>query len=103
MLLAPLLGRGSENALGYKPQLGTARGREYQYRGITQVQQNQVAVIGCGAWGKNLVRNFSALGVLAMVCDTTPTGRATAQALAPQAAIETSVEAALRAPVAGLI
>ena len=29
----------------------------------------QVAIIGCGYWGKNLVRNFRALGVLGAVCD----------------------------------
>ncbi len=28
-----------------------------------------VAVIGCGHWGKNLVRNFSELGALLAVCD----------------------------------
>ena len=28
-----------------------------------------VAVIGCGYWGRNLVRNFHELGVLACVCD----------------------------------
>ena len=28
-----------------------------------------IAVIGCGYWGKNLVRNFHELGVLAAVCD----------------------------------
>ncbi|WP_337875550.1 Gfo/Idh/MocA family oxidoreductase [Elioraea sp.] len=28
-----------------------------------------VAVIGCGAWGRNLVRNFAELGALAAVCD----------------------------------
>ena len=31
--------------------------------------QNKVAVIGCGYWGKNLVRNFSELGALCAVCD----------------------------------
>ncbi len=31
-----------------------------------------VAVIGAGAWGKNLVRTFSSLGVLAAVCDANP-------------------------------
>lgn len=30
----------------------------------------RVAVLGCGAWGKNLVRNFSELGALAAVCDS---------------------------------
>lgn len=29
----------------------------------------RVAVVGCGYWGKNLVRNFAALGALAAVCD----------------------------------
>jgi cell division GTPase FtsZ len=33
-------------------------------KGTTLVQQSKVAVIGCGAWGKNLVRNFYDLGVL---------------------------------------
>src|SRR5438105_8607474 len=28
-----------------------------------------VAVIGCGYWGRNLVRNFAELGVLAAICD----------------------------------
>ena len=30
----------------------------------------QVAVIGCGYWGKNLVRNFYELGALAALCDS---------------------------------
>ncbi len=30
----------------------------------------KVAVIGCGHWGRNLVRNFYELGVLAAVCDS---------------------------------
>lgn len=29
----------------------------------------RVAVIGCGRWGKNLVRNFNELGALSHVCD----------------------------------
>ena len=29
-----------------------------------------VGVLGCGYWGKNLVRNFATLGVLAGVCDS---------------------------------
>jgi UDP-2-acetamido-3-amino-2,3-dideoxy-glucuronate N-acetyltransferase len=31
--------------------------------------QAKVAVVGCGNWGKNLVRNFAHLGALAVVCD----------------------------------
>jgi len=67
------------------------------------VQTNTVAVIGCGYWGKNLVRNFYHLGALDVVCDMTPAGRSTAKALAPQAAVVSSVEAALCAPVAGVV
>jgi UDP-2-acetamido-3-amino-2,3-dideoxy-glucuronate N-acetyltransferase len=31
--------------------------------------KENIAVIGCGHWGKNLVRNFAELGILAAVCD----------------------------------
>lgn len=31
--------------------------------------KKNIAVIGCGHWGKNLVRNFFELGALAAVCD----------------------------------
>ncbi len=41
----------------------------------------RVAVIGCGYWGKNLVRNFHGLGVLAAISDPDP---GTASAMAAQ-------------------
>ncbi len=31
--------------------------------------KKNIAVVGCGHWGKNLVRNFYELGVLATICD----------------------------------
>ncbi len=31
--------------------------------------KKNIAVIGCGHWGKNLIRNFAHMGVLAAVCD----------------------------------
>ena len=31
--------------------------------------KKNIAVIGCGHWGKNLVRNFSEIGALAAICD----------------------------------
>jgi UDP-2-acetamido-3-amino-2,3-dideoxy-glucuronate N-acetyltransferase len=40
-----------------------------------------VAVIGCGYWGKNIVRNFAELGQLRSVCDPFP---ANAQAMSAQ-------------------
>jgi predicted dehydrogenase len=55
---------------------------------LTDREQNpQVAVVGCGYWGKNLVRNFAQLGSLAMVCDSTSDGQGTARQIAPQAAV----------------
>lgn len=63
----------------------------------------RVAVIGCGYWGKNLVRNFNQLGSLAMVCDTTPAGRVAASTLAPQAPIADDVQAALTSAAAGVV
>jgi predicted dehydrogenase len=62
-----------------------------------------VAVIGCGYWGKNLVRNFNQLGALAMVCDAAHAGRATAINLAPNAEVTADVEEALRADVSGVV
>jgi predicted dehydrogenase len=46
-----------------------------------------VAVIGCGYWGKNLVRNFHALKALSLVCDATPAGQALARSTAPGVAV----------------
>ena len=43
-----------------------------------------VAVIGCGYWGKNLVRNFNQLDALVAVCDATVQGREVAMQLAPE-------------------
>lgn len=62
-----------------------------------------VAVIGCGYWGKNLVRNFAQLGVLRMVCDLTPQGRATASELAPKAEIVDNPEAVFASDVQGIV
>jgi UDP-2-acetamido-3-amino-2,3-dideoxy-glucuronate N-acetyltransferase len=62
-----------------------------------------VAVIGCGYWGKNLVRNFNQLGALRAVCDATDTGRATAQKLAPGVKLCESLEDVLTMPeIAGV-
>ena len=33
------------------------------------MKKKHIAVVGCGHWGKNLVRNFSELGCLSAICD----------------------------------
>jgi predicted dehydrogenase len=50
-------------------------------------QLPSIAVIGCGHWGRNLVRNFSELGALLLSCDASPEGRAAAIKLAPQSTV----------------
>lgn len=56
-----------------------------------------LAVIGCGYWGKNLIRNFDALESLAMVCDATPAGRKLAAEIAPNVEVTDRVERVLAA------
>lgn len=43
----------------------------------------QIAVLGAGYWGKNLVRNFAQLQALQLVCDPAASGLETARQLAP--------------------
>ncbi len=62
-----------------------------------------VAVVGCGYWGRNLVRNFSNLGAIRYVCDATEEGRATATLLAPDAEIVSNLSAVLASDVAGIV
>jgi predicted dehydrogenase len=50
-------------------------------------QSRQVAVLGCGHWGQNLVRNFNALGALSGVFDPFDSGKQKAAELAPEARI----------------
>ncbi|MDX6696399.1 MAG: hypothetical protein QOF02_4002 [Blastocatellia bacterium] len=69
-----------------------------------QTGQPAIAVIGCGYWGKNLVRNFDRLGALALCCDATNEGRATAHELAPQARVVADFNQALEAAeVSGVV
>ena len=63
----------------------------------------KVAVIGCGHWGKNLVRNFYQLGVLAMVCDATPVGQAAVTSVAPHTPVVAHVKDVLCTDVTGVV
>lgn len=55
-----------------------------------------IAVLGCGYWGKNLVRNFHALGALRLVCDPAEAGRDTAARVAPGVEVCDTLETALQ-------
>lgn len=58
-----------------------------------------VAVVGCGYWGKNLVRNFRQLGKLSAVCDETPEGREIARQLTSKATILSNYEDVLQSKI----
>lgn len=62
------------------------------------IETPKVALIGCGYWGKNLCRNFSALGALAQVVDPTDSGRDIAKKLAPQVPVSSVIEETLGDP-----
>jgi len=56
----------------------------------------QIALVGCGYWGKNLCRNLHALGALSSVVDATEDGQTTARSIAPDAQITNSLDDVLR-------
>lgn len=56
----------------------------------------RIAVLGCGYWGRNLVRNFHALGALEVACDLAEAGRASARQVAPGVAVSDNFEQTLR-------
>ena len=51
-----------------------------------------IAVLGCGAWGRNIIRTLRQVGRLAAIVDPSPSGRAAAAVLAPDAHIYSTAE-----------
>ena len=58
--------------------------------GLSKVPK--IALVGCGYWGKNLCRNFHALGALSTVVDATVNGQVTARSIAPDILIADKLE-----------
>ena len=56
---------------------------------------DQVAVVGCGYWGRNLVRNFAQLGALGYMCDASDAARGAQAALYPQSRVTSRFEEVL--------
>ena len=54
-----------------------------------------IALVGCGYWGKNLCRNFHALGALSTVADATEQGQATARSITHNAIVLDNFDAIL--------
>lgn len=63
----------------------------------------KVCVVGCGHWGKNLVRNFREVGALAMVCDLSEAGRAKAEEIAPGVPVTGDLDAVFGSDVDGVV
>jgi UDP-2-acetamido-3-amino-2,3-dideoxy-glucuronate N-acetyltransferase len=64
---------------------------------------NAIACIGGGYWGKNLIRNFSDLGVLAWICELDAERRSHLGATYPTAKLTDDMDQALADPeVAGV-
>ena len=63
----------------------------------------RVAVVGCGYWGKNLVRNFHTLGSLVLVCDSSESGRKLARKIAPEVDVLSDFDSVLRSDVQGIV
>jgi len=70
---------------------------------IVASEQADVAVIGCGYWGKNLVRNFAQLGALRLVCDTAEAARQMATELTPSCATIADPAGVWESSVAGVV
>src|SRR5687768_3954589 len=58
----------------------------------------RIAVIGCGYWGRNLVRNFHELGALHVVADTSIAGRELASQLVPGIEVSGNLEQLITRP-----
>lgn len=61
-----------------------------------------VGLVGCGYWGKNLLRNFNDLGALRLVCEPNEEHRRLAAQLAPGVVQVTSFAEALASPIQAL-
>lgn len=71
---------------------------------LRAMDQPAIAVLGCGYWGKNHVRNFAALGALKLVCDPSEAGRQKAAELAPGCEIASDPTAVFaRADIDGVV
>ncbi len=63
----------------------------------------KIAVVGCGYWGKNLVRNFKDLNALAMVCDPTQQGCEQARQNAPGVRLVKNYDDVLNSDIQGVV
>ncbi len=63
----------------------------------------KVAVIGCGHWGKNLVRNFLELDALGLVCEQSDEGRIRAKQIAEDCNLTDSFQDVLDSEISAVV
>lgn len=63
----------------------------------------KVAVVGCGYWGKNLVRNFHELDALGLVCDSLPANQAVARDLVPGIPVTAEFQQVLESDIPAVV
>ncbi len=89
-------------ARGFWPESGPPRGPPRHpptgERRRQLLDYPHVAVLGCGGWGKNLVRSLHELGRLRAVVDPTAAGRERARKLAPGVPVHDTADALWRDP-----
>src|ERR1035438_1298449 len=63
-----------------------------------------ICVVGCGHWGKNLVRNYSILGALYAICESDPARLRELSGQYPQAKLYSALDQVLADPqVTGVV
>ena len=62
----------------------------------------KVGLVGCGYWGKNLLRNFFELDALGAVCDALPAHRELARSMAPGVPLFSDYQELLNSDVDGI-
>jgi UDP-2-acetamido-3-amino-2,3-dideoxy-glucuronate N-acetyltransferase len=70
---------------------------------MTSSRTPSVAVVGCGQWGKNLVRTFHSLGALQWLCDSDPVALQQQAVLAPGVRTTTRFDELLAADVQAIV
>jgi UDP-2-acetamido-3-amino-2,3-dideoxy-glucuronate N-acetyltransferase len=70
---------------------------------MTSSRTPNVAVVGCGQWGKNLVRTFHALGALQWLCDSDPAALQQQATLAPGVRTTTRFDELLATDVEAIV
>lgn len=63
----------------------------------------KVCLVGCGYWGKNLLRNFRELGALGLICEPSAKHQQVAREMAPEVPLVADFEEALASDIPALV